>query len=675
MLKKIYKDILSNRLLTGILLIGILIRLIFFLRAYEIIPISSDEAWPGLMAKHILDGEFPVVYWGQSYMGTVESFFQAIFIYLFGTIPFSVRVYPLLVGILFIFVTFKIADEMYNRGVALIAASLVSIPTVYLSICTSMVPPDNYLATALIGSSAILLLHRVIYKPISEDEKMRYHILLGFLSGLGFWIHILYIDYIALILLFFFIHDKLIFLRKRFWAFVLFFTIGSLPLILYNITHSFDTFMVARGVGLRKAFENLLMLFRDVLPQLLGVKIPLYGDNWNTLSLPEHWGLALGAVYIIAFLYIIVTRWKNILGFLTFSLKKIGPTEMLLAFIIISIFVFIRSERANDWAVRYILPVFSVVPVLLSYVIYGIGRRYKSVAGVMLGIVMVMQLYGNGRLYAAWGMPEIVEKALDLPDDRPLITFLDSKGITRAYAHYWISYRMTYETGERIICAQPYDERFAGRFKPRYTDEVASSGNVTYVLYERLGIPPPEFEKSLKKIGGSYTKEIIGPFTVFYNFRPPHVEIPGKGWIVKSNYNSRDASLAIDGDIRTRWGSSHPRVKGMNFEIEIPRPYLLNKIEIRLGGFTLDYPETIDLDVSEDGIRWKRVVFTTHMEDILRWDQGQPRYFFGHEAVVLYHLFQPVKARFVRLNQTGSHPVFDWSIPEISLYGPAGGWH
>ena len=29
-------------------------------------------------------GEFPVVYWGQSYMGTQESFFDAALIWMFG---------------------------------------------------------------------------------------------------------------------------------------------------------------------------------------------------------------------------------------------------------------------------------------------------------------------------------------------------------------------------------------------------------------------------------------------------------------------------------------------------------------------------------------------------------------------------------------------------------------
>lgn len=110
----------------------------------------------------------------------------------------------------------------------------------------------------------------------------------------------------------------------------------------------------------------------------------------------------------------------------------------------------------------------------------------------------------------------------------------------------------------------------------------------------------------------------------------------------------------------------------MSFEIEIPRSYLLSKIEIKLGEFTTDYSEAVNIDISDDGKKWRRVAFTTHIEDMLRWDMGHPRYFFGHEAVILFHRFEPVMARFVRLTQTGSHPVFDWSIPEISLYSPAG---
>jgi hypothetical protein len=39
-------------------------------------------------------------------------------------------------------------------------------------------------------------------------------------------------------------------------------------------------------------------------------------------------------------------------------------------------------------------------------------------------------------------------------DFAPLVAMLDRLGIDRAYAHYWIAYRLTFETDERIVAAE-----------------------------------------------------------------------------------------------------------------------------------------------------------------------------------------------------------------------------
>lgn len=667
MFKKVYNLMADNRLLTGILLAGIIVRLVFFLRADETIPITSDDAIPGLMAKHILNGEFPAVYWGQSYMGTLESFFQSIFIYLLGTIPLSVRIYPLLVGILFILVTYKLADEMYNRNVALISLGVLSIPTVYLSICASMVPPDNYIATVLMGSLALLFLHRILYKPITEEQRMRYYILLGFLSGLGFWIQILYIDYIGVIFLFLFIHDKLFFLRKNFRIFVLFFIIGSLPLILYNITYNFDTFSIAKGVGLRQAL-NKVILFKAVIPVLLGMRLPIAGDNRYILSLPEYWGSILGAVYVIAFLYIIISRRKNILGLLTLSAKKVGPTEILLALIVISAIVFIRTERANSWAIRYMLPIISAVPILLSIAVYDIWKKQKVVGGVVLGIILIIQLYGNARVYATWGSSKIVEDVLELPDTRPLISFLDSKNITRAYAHYWISYRLTYETGERIICSQAYDERFGGRYRPKYKDIVDGSRNVAFIFHPTLGLPYDLFEENLKAIGGSYRKEIIGPYTIFYDFIPPWMGEPisPSGWTAETNYSSDDVSRAFDRDISTRWATRSPQRPGAYFLLDMGESRMVTGISIFLGRFSTDFPRGVVIETSMDKVVWKTTVELQKNIGSLVWQNDHPVFEIEDRRDELF--FEPVEARYIKITQTGTKDPFDWSIAELYVY-------
>ena len=80
---------------------------------------AVHEAWPGLMAIHILKGEFPVVYWGQSYMGTQESAVQAVLIALFGPHTWVVRLYPLLFGFLLVAASVLLAARVYNRRAVL----------------------------------------------------------------------------------------------------------------------------------------------------------------------------------------------------------------------------------------------------------------------------------------------------------------------------------------------------------------------------------------------------------------------------------------------------------------------------------------------------------------------------------------------------------------------------
>jgi len=108
----------------AVLVVGVIFRLLLFAFAYQKLPLSSDEAWPGLMAMHMLEGEFPVVYWGQTYMGTQESFIDAALIFLFGAHTLTIRIYPLAFAFLFLAVSYWLARSSYNREVGLITLVL-----------------------------------------------------------------------------------------------------------------------------------------------------------------------------------------------------------------------------------------------------------------------------------------------------------------------------------------------------------------------------------------------------------------------------------------------------------------------------------------------------------------------------------------------------------------------
>ncbi len=58
-----------------VLLLGLAVRLVVMLRVPEV---HHDEAVNGLMARHVLRGEFPVFFWGQDHAGTLAAYLIAV---------------------------------------------------------------------------------------------------------------------------------------------------------------------------------------------------------------------------------------------------------------------------------------------------------------------------------------------------------------------------------------------------------------------------------------------------------------------------------------------------------------------------------------------------------------------------------------------------------------------
>lgn len=57
----------------------------------EAVPFNSDEAVVALMARHILQGERPVFFYGQAYMGSLDAWLVAGAFRLFGESVLAVR--------------------------------------------------------------------------------------------------------------------------------------------------------------------------------------------------------------------------------------------------------------------------------------------------------------------------------------------------------------------------------------------------------------------------------------------------------------------------------------------------------------------------------------------------------------------------------------------------------
>ena len=111
------------------------------------------------------------------------------------------------------------------------------------------------------------------------------------------------------------------------------------------------------------------------------------------------------------------------------------------------------------------------------------------------------------------------------------------------------------------------------------------------------------------------------------------------------------AARAIDGHPGTRWESGRPQAGGEWYQVELPSAVTLTDLRLDTLGSANDYPRGLVVSLSLDGRAFTSLppVGTTSARLDVRIDP-------------------PVEARFVRLEQTGSHESAWWSIHELELW-------
>jgi hypothetical protein len=138
---------------------------------------------------------------------------------------------------------------------------------------------------------------------------------------------------------------------------------------------------------------------------------------------------------------------------------------------------------------------------------------------------------------------------------------------------------------------------------------------------------------------------------------------PIKSWGVISNYNGREARWAIDGDPFTRWTSLKSQEPGMFFQTDLGGDFQVNGFSLFLGSSLNDYPRVLKVLSSLDGENWQEVQASSHSD-----------YAFYRDCLykkVLYRI-DPVRARYLRLMETGADPSYWWSIYDLKVFGKKG---
>lgn len=432
-------------LVAVVVAVGIGLALRLWIMTGRLGAIDSDEAITGLMARHLLDGEFRAFMWRLSYQGTIATYPVAASFAVLGTSRFALELPYLLMSVAATLCLWRIATRFMPPFRAASAALAFWLwPALYVWI--SVKPLLFYVPTLLLGVAAILGALRAV------EQRTRWldWALAGLLAGAGWWTspNIMYFVVPAGLFLVAF-HWRSLWPRAL--VTVPFAGVGALPWIWNDITYGFDSLEVQYGAQ-GSYFEHLRYFFTHALPAALGIRAPFTG-SWAMGAL----GVSLYVV-ALALLVTVVVRGLRERSFLAFGLLSLP-----FLFALVPVASNLDTDFIGNGRYFYFFTPFLAL---------AVGRLARPVApAVALTVLLAVS--------TAWGFVRIYDFRDAIGGGPPLddvIAVLERLGHREVFASFWVSARLTFESEERIIAVatdlgptlQAYEDRVRSAARPVY---------------------------------------------------------------------------------------------------------------------------------------------------------------------------------------------------------------
>ncbi len=500
------------------------------------VSFHSDEAIVGLMARHILQGERPVFFYGQAYMGSLDAWLTALGFVALGQSVLTIRIVQAILYLLVVATSFALVWRISGRVIVTVAATLViAVPNTLLALYTT-VTLGGYNETLLLGNGILLLAWDVTHEH--RNSRWRWGAL-GLCAGVGWWVNGLIIAFIlpaSALILWEMWNNAGAGLKptstviKSYMLPILLslagFLVGSAPWWAFNFANNFaalrfflpsDTPGDFAGTGIPPLplEQRLIGLFLLGLPTAVGLRFP-----WEA----GFFLLPVGALVLLLYGAALVRLLRS-------GEAHLKPGGRLLVLSMIGLFcaLFFLSRFSIDPSGRYFVPL--LLPLGIAFGTLVAALRQTWLRAALVGLVIGYGLVGV--VVAAANNPPgittqfVAETHLPNDDDAALIAFLDEHQLFYGYTNYWISFRIAFLSGERMQYSAALPEKTDlsyTSFFNRYPPYVAATENappeqVAYVTANVLAVKDA-LEAAFAAQGVTYQYAQVGIYHIYYDFAP-----------------------------------------------------------------------------------------------------------------------------------------------------------
>ena len=484
--------------------------------------VSGDEAVVGIMAKHITEGKENVLFfYNQVYGGghTIEAYIAALLFSIFGIKGYLLKAIPLFFSLLVILFSYYFLSRYFSKKIALISIILLLFSNAFLE--------PSFTANGYIETMFFCLLTMFLFCRIFFDRKKDYKtlILFGFILGIAYWSFETSLFFLLTYVFFFFIKDKLFFLRKSFFIWFSSFLVGSLPMLVILINNKFLNFrdITQKNNLLINFFINLKNLLVNDLPYFHGI------DNVHNFDKIFFTNWIVYIIALISFFGLIYLNRKSLkkIFLLNKNINKMNKENIFIIFIIIYLLFYCFSAFAGV-APRYFVPLLPYCIFLIAIFITKINKKYFYF--IFLIFLLIMGISDTVGLHQKdYVIDGIIKTKYDTSSK--IIDFLKINDINYVYTTYFLKWRLIFESDEEIIASCNHLCPCGYRYIP-YEEAVKNSENFVYVFHN-TSVFNKIFKDAFDRYNSTYKIKKIDDKIIFYELSKPvrPVFIKKCGWL------------------------------------------------------------------------------------------------------------------------------------------------
>jgi 4-amino-4-deoxy-L-arabinose transferase-like glycosyltransferase len=607
---------------------------------------DPDAAVAGLMSRHMAEGlGWPVFFYGQAYMGSLEPAVGALFCRLLGASGLAVCLGTALVGLLILPVVYAWARELggARAGLAALALVVVGPAGYYPYLCQ---PRGGYAVIILTSALTLWLAGR-----LAADERENrppawpWYLALGLAAGIGWWTSGLTVAALTAAALLFLVFTPRTLLTGRVAAGLLGFAFGSAPFWIWNARHgNAAVAYLLQGVGPSAPWLHLKLFVMERLQALFGLTgAPVW---WQAVVLAV---LALVLVSAVAMGVAAARRRQN---------RTVVHLAGIFLFAVIWLVLFCRSSFAGLATPRYLTPLVPALAVLTGLVVVWNRRWVFAVPALaVLALLLAAQMPALSAARRKEALDGKMVAQTQREDDAIVRIRPEEDTFYMGFPYYWRNFSTT-----RNFCFTPFaHERYQPFFeRAEYRDTAATRGNFGGIR---------EF---LAVSGGS--ADFPGPIVCGFEPPPQDVEEVPRDAFASIACSTRGdlGEIMFDGHLDTFWRRPAQNVGPQEDALEVMFRAPVPAAGLRLVSRTLVFPSRIQVEAWLPGAVDPVVLIPENRVPGLFWSGPRP-YWQGRFYRVECR-WPPVLVERLRL-RLGADRAIIWKLSELQVFrrvpGPA----